>query len=69
MAQTYLTRTGETLDAIAYRVYGTEQAAHAILAANPRVAQQPAKLPAGLTLTLPDLPTTAAPPSTVRLWV
>lgn len=68
MAQTYLTRDGETLDAIAYRVYGTEQAVHAILAANPGTADQPAKLPAGLTLVLPDAASTTATPSTIRLW-
>lgn len=68
MAQTYLTRDGETLDAIAYRVYGTEQAVHAILAANPGAADQPTRLPAGLTLTLPDAASTTSQPATIRLW-
>lgn len=68
MAQTYLTRRGETLDAIAYRIYGTEQAVHAILAANPQVTYQPPELPSGLTLVLPDLPASAGQVQTVRLW-
>ncbi|CAM3791891.1 tail protein X [Castellaniella denitrificans] len=66
--QTYLTRHGETLDAIAWRVYGTEQAVHAILKANPHVTYQPAELPPGLKLTLPDAPVSARPVQTVRLW-
>lgn len=68
MARTYLTRNGETLDAIAYRVYGDEQAVHALLAANPHVTRQPAELPSGLTLVLPDVPTSAGAVQTVRLW-
>ena len=68
MTQTYLTRDGETLDAIAYRVYGTEQAVHALLAANPQVTRQGAELPAGLTLALPAPPAATTQPATVRLW-
>lgn len=66
--QTYLTRHGETLDAIAWRVYGTEQAVHAILLANPGVTYQSAELPAGLLLTLPDAPASDRQVQTVRLW-
>jgi phage tail protein X len=68
MARTYLTRHGEVLDAIAYRVYGTEQAVHALLAANPHVTRHGAELPSGLTLVLPDLPVSAGQVRTVRLW-
>jgi phage tail protein X len=63
----YLTREGEVLDAIAYRLYGTEQAVHDLLAANPWIAQTPARLPAGLRLTLPPRPA-AVKVRTIRLW-
>jgi len=67
--QTYLTRDGEVLDAIAYRVCGSEHAVHALLAANPQVAHHPARLPAGVLLRLPALiPPTAQTTRTIRLW-
>jgi len=71
-AQTYLTRDGEVLDAIAYRMCGSEHAVHALLAANPQVARHPAKLPAGVLLRLPaqspHAPIQTQPMHTVRLW-
>lgn len=68
MSNTYITRDGETLDAIAWRVYGTEQAVHLIVAANQHAAQLPLSLPAGIQLRLPDAPPASAPVSTIRLW-
>ncbi|MGE4339444.1 MAG: tail protein X [Pigmentiphaga sp.] len=68
MARTYLTREGETLDAIAYRFYGDEQMVHMILAANPAITILPAKLPSGRILILPDAPASAGQVKTVRLW-
>lgn len=68
MARTYLTRDGETLDAIAYRIYGDEQMVHMILAANPQITMLPPKLPSGRTLILPDAPPSSGQVKTVRLW-
>lgn len=68
MSAIYLTRAGEVLDAIAWRVYGTEQAVRDLLAANPQATFLPACLPAGIQLTLPDRPALATPVETVRLW-
>jgi len=67
--QTYLTRDGEVLDAIARRLAGSEHAVHALLAANPHITRLPARLPAGVLLRLPaPLPPAPAPTRTVRLW-
>lgn len=69
MSRTYFTREGETLDAIAHRVYGNARAVHALLDANPLISRQPERLPAGLTLVLPDLaPAPGQAVQTVRLW-
>lgn len=68
MARTYLTREGETLDAIAYRIYGDEQMVHMILAANRDAIALPPKLPSGQILILPDAPPSAGQVKTVRLW-
>jgi phage tail protein X len=64
----YLTREGEVLDVIAYRIYGTEQAVHDLIAANSWVVRYPARLPAGLKLTLPPKPITTPRVKTIRLW-
>jgi len=67
--QTYLTREGDVLDAIAWRIAGSEYAVHALLAANPQLAHYPARLPAGLLLRLPAFdPPPAQTTRTVRLW-
>lgn len=64
------TRDGDTLDAICWRYYGSEQLVPQVLAANPGLAALPEQLPAGIVLTLPaasaaDL---SRPAVTVRLW-
>lgn len=63
----YRTAEGDTVDAIAWRHYGRESAALAILEANPRLADHGPVLPAGLSIVLPELPE-AAPEATIRLW-
>lgn len=69
MSSTYLTRHGEMLDAIAQRIYGTTQAVHDLIKANPSISRHGPRLPAGLVLTLPDLPSGAGPAAqTIRLW-
>lgn len=62
------TREGDMIDQVALAAYGrTEGATEAVLAANPHLAGLPPRLPAGLTILLPDLPP-AAVKGTVRLW-
>jgi phage tail protein X len=69
MSRAIITRDGDVLDAIAYRVYGDEQAVHALLEANPHIAaREAAVLPSGLKLTLPDIVAPSARTRTVRLW-
>jgi len=67
-ARRWITRDGDMLDAIAWRVYGSEQAVHALLAANPHVVRHPPRLPAGLALTLPPVSAAPRPVHSVRLW-
>jgi len=52
----YISKSGDMLDAIAYQYYGTEQAVVEILDANPGLVDQPVLLPAGVWMTLPDIP-------------
>lgn len=69
MSQIYITRDGDMLDSIAYRAYGKEDAVHNLIAANPLLSRQPAILPAGIVITLPDIsPLPAGTTRTVRLW-
>jgi phage tail protein X len=70
MTDTYLTKQGDMVDAIAYAKYGyTAGATEAVLAANPGLADMGSVLPVNVTVNLP----TIAPPSpatiaTVGLW-
>jgi len=58
---------GETIDLLAWRVYGTRTGAvEAILDANQHLASQTSTLPVGLDIILPEL--TAAREATVALW-
>lgn len=72
MTQTYTTLQGDMLDLIAYRHYGYhEGTVEAILAhwANYRLADHPHVLPAGIVITLPELPSLGERmPQPVRLW-
>ena len=69
MSRAYVTRDGETLDAIAWRAYGSEAAVHALIGANPNASMVPERLPAGVVLILPDItPAPAGDVKTVRLW-
>lgn len=67
--KTYIASDGDTVDYIAWRVYGTQAAlvVERLLEANPGVADIGPVLPAGTRLTLPDLETTAERTG-VRLW-
>lgn len=69
MAQSYKTSDGDTVDYIAWKVYGTQagRVTEQVLEANPGLADQGPILPAGLTITLPDI-AQPAPVQGVRLW-
>ncbi|MCG5240432.1 tail protein X [Azospirillum doebereinerae] len=68
MAFQYVTKAGDVADWIAWKQYGTRSGAtEALLDTNPGLADAGTTLPAGLTITLPDLP--AAPArATIRIW-
>ncbi|MFA5632663.1 MAG: tail protein X [Porticoccaceae bacterium] len=68
MSDTYITRDGELLDSIAWKIYGTEQAVHLIVAANRHISSLPIRLPAGVLLRIPQAPTYPEPVATIRLW-
>lgn len=63
----YITRAGDVVDHIAWKELGSEAWAIDILEANRWLAEYPAELPAGLTLTLPTT-VTAQTAGTIRLW-
>jgi phage tail protein X len=69
MATTYITREGDSVDFIAWKFYGStaNQVVEAVLAANRGLADNGPVLPAGLSVTLPEI---AAPSKTkgVKLW-
>ena len=63
----YMTRDGDMLDQICLVYYGSIDPLPHVLAANPLLAEQPAVLPAGVLIILPDAkPTEQSQP--VRLW-
>ena len=73
MATTYTTRQdGEMLDLICYHHYNGRQsgAVELVLTANwhLRHLRTWPKLPAGVTIVLPDLPEAVTAPQTIRLW-
>lgn len=69
MSQTYLTSDGDTADYIAWKYYGTQtgRVLEQLLQANPGLADRGPVLPAGLTITLPDIVLETAAQG-VRLW-
>ena len=71
MAATYRTKEGDTIDYIAYQYYGhtNNLVVEKILEENQQLAEQPAVLPQGITITLPDQQDTAVITSNkVKLW-
>jgi phage tail protein X len=67
--QHYTTKANDMVDTIAYKIYGaTAGYTEAILAANPGLADECPLLPAGITITLPDLSDEAQQIQTVKLW-
>lgn len=65
----YTTRDGDTVDAIAWRVYGStsNQVVESVLATNAGLADYGPILPAGVTIALPEI---AAPAKAkgIKLW-
>lgn len=67
MSRLYRTIEGDMLDAICKAELGTEAHVPAVLDANPGLAALGPVYPAGILITLPDLPTAATRPA-IRLW-
>jgi phage tail protein X len=69
MPSTVLTRDGDVVDALAAAAYGPDipGSVEAVLAANPVLRHHGPALPAGLTITLPDLPAPVRG-GVVKLW-
>ena len=65
----YRTKDGDMLDAICYRYYGSQSGAvELVLAANQNLSRQSEQLPAGVIITLPDLPSQTKDITPIRLW-
>lgn len=64
----YLTRSGDCLDLICLQYYqrADSETLQAVIRHNYWLREQPAMLPAGLIIELPNLP--APKPATVTLW-
>lgn len=70
MAQTYLSRDGDVVDRIAWQQYGVvnDDVLSAVFAANPGLADRGTALPAGVLVTLPDIPNPSTQQQAVTLW-
>jgi phage tail protein X len=71
MPSTYTTHDGDRIDLVVYDHYGACAGfLEAVLddPANRGLAAHGPNLPAGVVITLPDLPTTATTVQTVRIW-
>lgn len=64
-----LTQKDQTLDEIVFQAYGLNpQMLGPVNDANPHLAGRSLHLPAGLSVSLPELSTTPKPVKTVNLW-
>lgn len=69
MAQRYVTRQNEMLDAICRRVYGDESGyVEKVLDANPGLAGRAMPLPMGVEIALPAISSTSMGVLVVKLW-
>ncbi len=69
MARTYTTIDGDMVDEIAYRAYGYRPGSvEAVFDGNRGLCEYPPMLPAGVVITLPDLPAVTTAKPSVRLW-
>lgn len=62
MADTYTSISGDTWDLISFKVYGDERYLDRLILANPAHAYL-VRLPAGLVLTVPEIPTPDTSPN------
>ena len=64
-----ITSQGDMVDQIALQAYGRRDGTTTalVLQANPALCNQPVRLPAGLTITIPDAPATMTD-RRVKLW-
>lgn len=68
MASSYVTAQGDALDLICLREYGrTAGVVERVLVANPDIAMVAHRMPAGVTVALPDLGSEVVTQS-VKLW-
>lgn len=69
-ATNYITRQGDTVDAICWRHYGTERGGttETVLEANRGIADHGPVLPSGLSITLPAISQPAITETTINLW-
>lgn len=70
MSSTYITVQGDQLDWICWKHYGSPRngAVEAVLEANTGLSAYGPKLPAGVTIILPDLAAPAQEEEVIRLW-
>lgn len=65
----YRTKDGEMMDAICFRYYGRSSGVvELVLAANQNLSRRAEQLPAGLVISLPDLPVQTNDVTPLRLW-
>ncbi len=62
-----IAKDGDTLDALVFEHYGRHDLLPMVLSANRHLASAPIVLPAGVFVTLPDMPPPPNQP-VVRLW-
>lgn len=66
----YITKDGDRVDWICWRYYGRYRggAVEAVLKANKGLADHGLLLPAGISITLPDIPKPTKGDSVIKLW-
>ena len=62
-----ITQQNDTLDAVCYRTLGRTDVIVEVINANPH-AIHPPRLPAGLRISVPDLPRVKPPKPAIKLW-
>jgi phage tail protein X len=70
MSSQYRTKTGDTVDSIAWAYYGRQsnRVVEQVLEANFGLAEHGPSLPAGLIIVLPDIDDTQQQTEGVKLW-
>jgi len=68
MSQQYITVQNDVLDAICHAHYGRVDVLPQVLDANPRMAEQPERLPAGVSIELPLISRPNTQNKVINLW-